>query len=97
MSDELDLTTEAAAVEPDLVSYQTAPFDPAPKRERLRGVIAISLVGLLVGIVVMTFISLATGWVAFPDVKGVLDLVLAPVIGLVGAVTGFYFGERSKD
>jgi hypothetical protein len=28
--------------------------------------------------------------------KSVLTLIFAPVVGLVGAVTGFYFGEKPR-
>lgn len=76
-----------------------APYDPAEDRERVRGRIAQILVWLLVGIVV---VSLGAGvWLGLRTEEGidslklVLELVLTPIIGLVGAVTGFYFGEKS--
>jgi hypothetical protein len=29
------------------------------------------------------------------DLRAVLEVILAPVVGIVGAVTGFYFGSGS--
>ena len=28
--------------------------------------------------------------------KALLEIIFAPIVGLVGAVTGFYFGEKSR-
>ena len=36
-------------------------------------------------------------WLTVPDVKALLEVVLAPVVGLVGAVTGFYYGGKSNE
>jgi hypothetical protein len=30
------------------------------------------------------------------NLKIVLEIILSPITGLVGAVTGFYFGEKSS-
>jgi len=94
MAEELDLTTEP--VDADLLRSETTPYDPAPERERLRGVIATLLVGMLVGIVLLTLASLWFNSEGFDQLKGVLDLILSAVVGLGGAVTGVYFGERSR-
>jgi len=74
-------------------------YDPAEDREKVRGRIAQTLVWLLVGVVGASL--LAGIWLsASPEgkietLKVVLELVLTPLVGLVGAVTGFYFGEKS--
>ena len=31
------------------------------------------------------------------SMRSVIELVLTPLVGLVGAVTGFYFGEKSAS
>jgi hypothetical protein len=93
----VDLSEEEAP--PSTSSLEVATYDPAQDRERVRGRIAQILVWLLVGIVV---VSLGAGvWLGLKTEEGieslklVLELVLTPIIGLVGAVTGFYFGEKS--
>jgi hypothetical protein len=34
---------------------------------------------------------------AFQDVQALMTIVFAPMIGLVGAATGFYYGEKSSE
>ncbi|MGH6662554.1 MAG: hypothetical protein ACREB6_13525 [Rhodospirillales bacterium] len=92
---DLDLTKEQPSP-PELLTFRTKPYDPEEDRERLRGVIAIIIVGLLVGIVIFSFVTLWFKWVAVTDLKSVLELVLSPIVALVGSVTGFYYGGRSK-
>jgi hypothetical protein len=87
----------------------TAPYDPGPDREKARGEIALSLVWTLVGIVIAALLMAlvtaircssirhpcsteATNLVAL---KTILETLLTPLVGLVGAVTGFYFGDKS--
>jgi hypothetical protein len=62
-------------------------------REDARNKIALMIVGSLCGIVLFSFITL---WVGKPiaDIKEILEILISPVIGIVGAVTGFYFGEK---
>lgn len=91
------LDLESESVEPTLFVPPTEPYDPAPEREKIRGWIALILICLLVAIVVAAFISLWSQWASLKDLKGVLEVVLGPIIGLVGAVTGFYFGEKSRS
>jgi hypothetical protein len=79
-------------VDPDKAAY-----DPAKDRESVRGRMAMTLIWLLVGVIGA---SLLTVWVVRPedgveDLVEVLKLVFGPLVGLVGAVTGFYFGEKS--
>jgi hypothetical protein len=31
------------------------------------------------------------------SIRSVIELILTPLVGLVGAVTGFYFGEKSAS
>lgn len=84
-------------------------YDPAPERERRRGQIALRLIWLLIGIAGGTFVILvgsglckfvfieeptACGGFAISDAQTVLQLLLTPVVDLVGAVTGFYYGEK---
>ena len=70
-------------------------YDPAKDREGVRGMVAQALVLLLAVLCILPFIGAFAG-AKTQDLKMVLELVLTPVVGLVGAVTGFYFGEKSK-
>lgn len=81
-----------------------APYDPTPDREVKRGQIALLLVGTLVGLVGFAFVIFIVVEVIianWPDAKVNIDhirvfveMLLTPMVGLVGAVAGFYFGEK---
>jgi hypothetical protein len=86
------------------------PYDPGQARETVRGTIALLLLWTLVlaiGCVVVTGIVTAYNChikdactpetIELKSVRSVVELVLTPLIGLVGAVTGFYFGEKSAN
>lgn len=85
------------------------PFDPVKDREGVRGKIALSLVYCFVGIVIAIvgfgfLTTIACGLVAcsadisaLTSIRVVVELVITPLIGLVGAVSGFYFGEKSAN
>ena len=68
-------------------------YDPEPEREKKRGQIAIGLLVLLAGVVVGSFFSLWFKWTATDDLLKVLNVLFGSLIGLVGAVTGFYYGS----
>ncbi len=98
MEEELDLvTTESAPPPKPAYTPETTPYDPARQREHVRAGIAYLLIGLLVGIIVLSFLMLILACRSFEEVKGMLELLLAPIVGLVGAVTGFYYGEKAKS
>lgn len=84
------------------------PYDPAPERETIRGTIAQALVWTLVGVIAVVILTglvtavachakdaCSADAVELKTIRVVVELVLTPLIGLVGAVTGFYFGEKS--
>jgi hypothetical protein len=97
-------TTEA---EPE-DQYEEEEYDPTADRETVRGKIALFLVGSLVGVVI--FVCLIGAAVAgvcgytgtcssetleLKSIRVIIELILSPLVGLVGAVTGFYYGEKS--
>lgn len=108
---ELDLTAEQPAEDELFTLLQRSyPPRPTPAeetergRERTRGRIAYLLIGTLVAIVVATFsyiIWLSTGFgqLSTNDLINVMQSVgttlLAPLVGLIGAVIGFYFGGQT--
>lgn len=109
----IDLTTlgtagaAAAQVHPE--PFIKTPFDPMPKRESIRGWIAMLLlatllvvIGTMIGIASYSTISCmdsnpacSTGLLELKPIRSLGEVLLAPLVGLVGAVTGFYYGEKS--
>ncbi len=69
-------------------------YDYRRAREWLRGMLAGGLLALLAVIIIGSFVSLWFGWANSEEIDGILTQTLAPVVGLVGAATGFYFGGR---
>jgi hypothetical protein len=81
----LDLTKDEKLG--DVSGLAVVPYDPAQDREKVRGWIAGALIALLIG-----FISLLCLAIVF----GIVATVLTPIMGIVGTVIGFYFGEKSR-
>ena len=99
--EELDLTARAGETESSagLSRPELKPYDPAPEREQKRGLIALILVSALCGIIVLAFAYAAlmpSSTATTEALKSLLEIVFAPIVGLVGAVTGFYIGEKSR-
>jgi hypothetical protein len=94
---------------PEQSNVSTPEYDPTRDRETKRGEIAMTLVWLLVFISLAPFVlALLPAVCAAVEAEGgatcaklpavglaeILDKVLTPLVGLVGAVAGFYFGEK---
>ena len=74
----------------------------------MRGKIAMRLVWTLVALIAGAFLLAVASVVvcgtsacnaataSMEQVKTIIELLLTPLVGLVGAVTGFYFGEQSR-
>lgn len=108
-----DLNTLGAEVTGSAVNVSQIvekPFDPTADRETIRGTIALALVWTLVGVIAAAVVTGAiimyachagvtcnTETMDLKTIRVVIELVLTPLIGLVGAVTGFYFGEKSAS
>jgi hypothetical protein len=72
------------------------PYDPGRDREFVRSWVAYGLLGLLIVIVLLSFIALWAHGITKDDLKEILTIFFGPIITLLGAVTGFYYGEKSK-
>lgn len=94
---DLTLQTDQIQYEQGVDPRKETPWDPAPAREKIRGWIALILIWLLVGTVVLSFVSLWANWIAMPDLEGLLGLLFGPIVALVGAATGFYYGGRDSS
>lgn len=73
-----------------------APFDPEPQRERIRGWIALSLLGMLAIVLLLAFVSMWAG-MDTEVLQTVLTIIFGPLVALVSAATGFYYGSRSSS
>jgi hypothetical protein len=62
-------------------------------REGMRGRIALGLLLVIAGAVAGAFGAAAWDWASPPDLKDLLTQVYNPLVGLFGAVIGFYFGS----
>lgn len=92
---ELDVTDEAVPPGGPPVPV-TVPYDPTADQENVRGRIAYIILSMftvmVLGALASSIFSSETTW---KQVAAALGLLLAPVVALVGAVTGFYYGEKS--
>lgn len=51
---------------------------------------------LLIGLISILFLAILLGMVKVDDLDKIVATVLIPIMGIVGTVIGFYFGEKSK-
>ena len=63
-------------------------------REWTRTVLAYIIVGTVPFIVVVSLVGLLAHWAPASDIKDLSIALLGAVVGVAGAVIGFYFGER---
>lgn len=92
----LNLTGQPLGPPPPPPIVAPVPFDPARTREAMRGWIAIALL-ILFGIMLLALIALL--WEHFISPDDTIKLagaLIGPIITLLGAVTGFYFGTVSQ-
>jgi di/tricarboxylate transporter len=61
----------------------------------MRGAIVIFLLAILGGTVAASFVALWVDAITAEDLRTLLTLIFTPIIGLVGAATGFYYGGRT--
>lgn len=92
---ELDLSDESVAGGGPPVP-RTEPYDPRRDQEKVRGWFAYIVLAMFVFVVLTAMASaIFASKDAWAQVAAALGLILSPVVGLVGAVTGFYYGEKS--
>jgi hypothetical protein len=70
------------------------PYNPEKTRELARVALAGALTTLLAFLVVAIVIALINGWYMTQDALDLLGVLLSPLVALVGAATGFYYGEK---
>lgn len=72
-----------------------ADYDPRPLEDTARRTIAYLLIGLLWVVVSSIFILCAFGVIKLTEIKE-FAVILGPVVTLVSAATGFYYGTKSN-
>lgn len=94
----LDATVSADEEAPALRRYTENSYDPDKSRDTTRSLIAYWLLGLLTAVVVFSFAALLlVGPLNFEHLKSLLELLLGPIVALVSAATGFYFGSQQSS
>jgi hypothetical protein len=88
--------SEKESLEPSL-----RPYDPAHDRELMRSRTALVLIGTLPATILLTFVFLSIkSWkndsVTASDFKDVLTIIVAPLIGVIGTIAGFYFARQDN-
>jgi TctA family transporter len=91
--------------EPEKLATQGSPTEPEPpptvtevvaaKEAATREWIAYSLLAILAGTILGGFVTIWATSASTTDVKDLLVPMVTGLIGLLGAVTGFYYGVRS--
>lgn len=76
---------------------QTKPWNSEEMRENFRGIIAFLLIFIMASIIAASFMLF---WI-HPDrsdkIQQFFSLVFGPVVALVGAATGYYFGSQAAQ
>jgi hypothetical protein len=72
------------------------PFDEKRYRERTRALLAGALCAVLTIVLLIVVIRAVLIMRTTKEATELLGVVLAPLVGLVGAATGFYYGGKSN-
>lgn len=88
----IDLTSEPTipTLGPLVPAFDRVPIEQA--REAMRGYIALALVLTVGGIILGCMLLLGTKSATAADLKDVMSIVFTPIVALLGAVVGFYYG-----
>jgi len=85
-----------------LVEIKKPRFDANRHHSEARSKIAFWLLGILTGVLVTAVVGFAALFFTkiqptFDQLKSLLELVLTPLLTLVSAATGFYFGSQKQN
>jgi hypothetical protein len=87
----LDLTVDEGA-RPELENY-----NPEKRRDYVRLVITVGLLGILAFVVVWACVESASWKDHWEQTKEMLQIILPALLGLIGSALGFYFGSSGKS
>ena len=71
-------------------------FDPEPRREQMRGWLAVGSFVLLLITVSTIVLVVALGLRSWQEMEGVAASILPSVLSVVGSTVGFYFGAGQQ-
>jgi hypothetical protein len=95
-SNSLDFTGDSTIIDQVLAPQVGDNYDPRPQEDGARRMIAYLLIGLLGLVVSGMLILLGFGIIDVDHIKE-FGVVLNPIIALVSAATGFYYGTKSNS
>jgi hypothetical protein len=72
-------------------------YKPHRDREKVRSIIAIGFFLLLTLMAISSFTALVFHQISVADLKEYFSSVFAPIIAIVGTVTGFYYGSSGNE
>jgi len=90
----LDLTTSPVENFDNKPFFQEKDYDPRPQEDSARRRITYILLGLLGVVLIWALGSITFCQNSEEEVMNILQIVLSPLIALVSAATGFYFGSK---
>ncbi|VFQ44397.1 hypothetical protein [Desulfoluna butyratoxydans] len=93
-NDDLDYSSEESGCEVVKSPREGDEYDPRPHEDNSRRMIALLLIGLLYLIVISIFLMITFCDLMFCEIKE-FGVILNPIIALVAAATGFYYGTKS--
>lgn len=94
--DSVDIEEVPAGLLSEPSPFAQRRHDPVAFNDRMRGIVALTVLGLLGTVVAGSFVLLATNSVSIDELEGLLTIVFAPLVALAGSATGFYFGGRNR-
>lgn len=99
ITEKLDATLDEDSAAPAFQKIEESAWNPDRARDTTRSTIAYWLLALLTSVVVLSFVSMwfSDGEVTFDNLKSLLEQLLGPIIALVSAATGFYFGSQQSN
>ena len=98
ISETLDATVAQGDHAPALKPPSETTYDQSKYHDTTRSYIAYWLLFLLTLLIVCGFGSLFVAQtVTFENIKNILEVIFGPVIALVSAATGFYFGAQQPN
>jgi hypothetical protein len=98
MEDEGSQSSDEELIDLGAFALDGSPFELRSRPvEDTRALIAFSLLALLAGVVAALLLLLAFRRISVDEMVRLMGVMLAPLVGLVGAATGYYYGRSNRD
>lgn len=73
------------------IEIHTTPFDPEPRRENMRAILALLFVVAFLALIGLLVVGAALKWFDLATAKDVAAFALPPLTALTGTAVGFYY------